>query len=81
MITVNIRRQFKFQELQAALSESMESTVPTDTDSLNEDVVVETRFNDSITMSTNTERIDVISQKVQTDTIPQRIKTSIDVGT
>jgi hypothetical protein len=59
----------------------MESTVHTDTDSLNEDVVVETRFNDSITMSTNTERIDVISQKVQTDTIPQRIKTSIDVGT
>ena len=70
----------------------MESTVPSDTDSLNEDVVVETRFNDSITMSTNTERIDVISQKVQTYTIPQRtrriqvgkshrIKTSIDVGT
>jgi len=70
----------------------MESTVPTDTNSLNEDVVVETSFNDSITMSTNTERIDVISQKVQTDTIPQRtrrinvgkshrVKTSIDVGT
>ena len=68
----------------------MESTVSTDTDSLYEDAVVETSFNDSITMSINTERIDVISQKVQT--IPQRtrrihvgqshrVKTSIDVGT
>ena len=50
----------------------MDSTVPADIDSLNEDVVVETSFNDSITMITNTERIDVISQKVQTDTISQR---------
>lgn len=41
----------------------MESTVPTDTDSLNEDVVVETSFKDSITMTTNTERIDVISKR------------------
>ena len=41
----------------------MESTVPTDTDSLNEDVVVETSFKGSITMSTNTERIDVKSKK------------------
>jgi hypothetical protein len=42
----------------------MENTVPTDTDLLNEDVVVEASFNDSSTLSTNTERIDVISQKI-----------------
>ena len=41
----------------------MESTVHTDTYLLNEDVVVEASFNDSITLSTNTERIDVISKK------------------
>lgn len=68
----------------------MESIAPTYTDSLNEDVVVETSY--SMTMSTNTERIDVMSQTVQTDTIPQRtrriqvgksnrVKTGIDVGT
>ena len=41
----------------------MESTVHTDTYLLNEDVVVEASFNDSITLSTNTERIDVKSKK------------------